>query len=438
MAQKNRLKLDFGLSTATERQAFLENYLKEIDFAPNEYELESMGSYLLWGVDKDGKNAQQRGDCVLKDWDATAASRHETSLEGLLEDPVFNENSLRPASEPPTKLPRIKLDRERIRQTAPATYLDIFEELWHRIDYTDLITELYELNIGKRTKPIRPELLQAIPKEEFEAAAEYASQLTQYHYLKLKHQLVDLRREQYTYKDMYAPLHERHGEASYSKSITLSIDDALPLGLYNQAPSSINSQIWTWPIQPSLKEEFQKEQLSNFLWEERSSNLVFDFREVEHLYAAFNLLEELKDTDFEKDPESQVNAFIQTLEFYAAAADLNDIQREIFDAKLQRKTNNQIRETINSKYGTTYNENYISTIWKKKILEMIAEVAKIQELELKEVFFEENWKKCSRCGRLLLRDPRYFMRKKTSSDGLGARCKKCEKEIRQSKEKKNG
>lgn len=438
MPAKNRLRLDFSLTTATERQDFLEKYLETIDFQPNEYELEQLGSYLLWGTDTEGKNSQQRGDCVLKDWDTTVAARRETSLEALLEDPIFNENSLRPASDPPTKLPRIKLDRSHIRKTAPPTYLEIFEELWARIDYTDLVCTYYEIQRGKRTKPPRDELLNALSPEKIKAAATYAESLTQYHYLKLKHELVDLRREQYLYKDMYAPLHERHGESSYSPSSAPAIIDALPLGLFGQAPASINSQIWSWPIQPSLSEENLKV-LSKFIWkQEPKTPLIFDFREVDHLYAAFQAWEDLNDTDFEKDPESNLKAFLETLKFYAAAADLNDIQREIFDAKLQHKTNNQIREAVNTKYGTTYNENYISTIWKKKILEAIAEVARIQEIELKEVFFEENWKRCTRCGRLLLRDPRYFMRKKTSSDGLGARCKKCEKEIRQSKEKKNG
>ena len=74
----------------------------------------------------------------------------------------------------------------------------------------------------------------------------------------------------------------------------------------------------------------------------------------------------------EESAESNLGAFVETLEFYAAAAELSESQRLIFELKVAHKQNSEIAAIINSKYGTHYNENYISTIWRKKILEEIA------------------------------------------------------------------
>jgi len=39
----------------------------------------------------------------------------------------------------------------------------------------------------------------------------------------------------------------------------------------------------------------------------------------------------------------------------------------------------------------------------------------------------KGWKKCNTCGRYWLRDPRRFVRKSKSPDGLMNRCKACDK-----------
>ena len=440
MATRNRLQLDFTLSSTEERTAFVQEYLSSIDFTPSQAELEKIGSYILWGKDSSGRNVRQTGEIELetryKTWDSQSA--RETSLDALLEDPMFSEENFKKPEDPIYRTPKVKLDRPYIRATASPTYLNIFEDLWHRIDTIELLLNFYEISIGKRTKEPREELLRQFSDEEISAQRNRAETLSSYHYLKLRHQLVELRREQYTYKDLYAPLHECHGESHYSPPTTISFNvnvPILPLGLKGQTRGL--EKIWQWPIQPNFQEE-ELEFLVREIWKEQpTESLYFDFRNVEHLYNAFLQLNDLKDAvATEESAESNLGAFVETLEFYAAAADLNESQRLIFELKVAHKQNSEIASIINSKYGTHYNENYISTIWRKKILEEIALIPTLQLEELKEVFYPENWKKCTRCGRLLRRDPRYFMRKKTSSDGLGSRCKKCEKEIRDSKKNK--
>lgn len=44
---KSRLKLDFTLTTTEEREAFIEEYTRELTFTPTSEELEMMGNYIL-------------------------------------------------------------------------------------------------------------------------------------------------------------------------------------------------------------------------------------------------------------------------------------------------------------------------------------------------------------------------------------------------------
>ena len=125
------------------------------------------------------------------------------------------------------------------------------------------------------------------------------------------------------------------------------------------------------------------------------------------------------------------NLLLDTLQFYVEQADLTDIQREILDMKLRKKRNTDIAWDINHKYGKTYTSNYISTIFRQRIIPKINEAAKYHEKVISNIFFEEEFKQCSTCGEIMLRDADNFTRKSRSSDGFSSRCKKCEKKARQ-------
>jgi hypothetical protein len=128
---------------------------------------------------------------------------------------------------------------------------------------------------------------------------------------------------------------------------------------------------------------------------------------------------------------SNLSALIDTLQFYVAQADLTDIQREILDMKLRKCKNVDIAESINKKYGKTYTPNYISTIFRQRIIPRINDAAIYHEKIIGNIFFPEEFKTCTGCGETMLRDPDNFTRKSRSNDGFSSRCKKCEKKARQ-------
>jgi hypothetical protein len=155
-----------------------------------------------------------------------------------------------------------------------------------------------------------------------------------------------------------------------------------------------------------------------------------DFRNLEHVYQMFQMFFELDSAADDAELESRLPQLMDTLKFYIDQAELSEIHREILDLKLRKIKNVDIAITINKKWGKTYTPNYISTIFRQRIIPLINEAAAYHEKLVSNVFFEEEFKTCVDCGRTLLRDADNFTRKARSKDGFTNRCKACEKQAR--------
>lgn len=95
-------------------------------------------------------------------------------------------------------------------------------------------------------------------------------------------------------------------------------------------------------------------------------------------------------------------------------------------AKIDGKTNFQIKEKLMQDFKVEYSEEFISSLWCRKIPNTIAE--KAQEEWLDWYYLEKEkgkYKRCSKCGQNKLSIPRFFTRNKTSKDGLYSICKEC-------------
>ena len=126
----------------------------------------------------------------------------------------------------------------------------------------------------------------------------------------------------------------------------------------------------------------------------------------------------------------QMKTILMAFDEIGRETHLTPIQEEVLDLKVARWTNERIQQRLQEKFGVVYNVNYISTMFKKTICEKIAATASRLEKEHMAQDEPGGWKKCTTCGRLLLRDKVNFVRKASSSDGLAARCKQCDKNIR--------
>lgn len=445
---KNRLRLDFSLDSATDRAAFLEKYLRTDEFVrhpPTTDELTQMGDYILWGKDIDGESAVQKNEIQIETRNKTWQKKEAESLDALLESPTFSENSLLEPTEARHTIPRTVFSRQEIRREAPPHLLPVFEDLFKRIDTLELLVALYDLRTGKRTREVRPELLRRFSEEELEAARHKAESLSQYKYLKLKHLLVELRREQYTLKDFYKSQIQLKG----NHGAPLNIDDAKPLFDVEVLVFPVGVATKELPIFPKDgdlgPEKLSEEEISraiHLLWEKRELfNVVsaqpksrfFDFRNLEHVYELFGLYFELEDAAALEHITPTLRGLLETLWFYVRTADLSDVQKEILDLKIKKTPNQEVAAIVNKKYGKSYTTNYISTIFRQKIIPRINSAATRHEKVVENLCFEENFKKCTCCGKTLLISTDNFIRKNLSKDGFATRCKICDRNERNKK-----
>lgn len=436
---QNRLNLNFKIPTKEERVEFVRSYLNSINFKPTDKELDTIAKYILWGKDSfTGLNGRQEGlelETRYKTWDPQKLE----SLDALIESPTFSESMLRGPSDPPTKFPRQVFSRATARKKAPPQILNALENLWKEIDETELLLNFYELFHGKRGLPPREKLLERFDQNEINLISKRADELSNYTYLKLKHELVNLRREQYVLKDEYSPPILSNPTFSMQPDGTPSFGEeiyVLPVGIPKNN-SALFSKIFNqsrYPIPSDFTEE-ELVQLSNFLWSNSkdANSFYFDFSSTDHLYRLFDMWDQLQNVIEEVPYDSTLPFFMRAASMYRTLAMLDPVLDDIFNLKLQKKSNQEIIEIINPKYNKTYQPNYISTLYCKKCLGAIAKAALFHREVLENLFFPENFKKCKDCGTTLLINEENFVRRHRSKDGFSPRCKKCEKNLRNSK-----
>ena len=94
--------------------------------------------------------------------------------------------------------------------------------------------------------------------------------------------------------------------------------------------------------------------------------------------------------------------------------------------KIDGMCNTDIGAEIDKKYGKKYTNEYLSSLWRKKIPRLIAEAAEQEYLEWYYTVVKKGlWKRCSRCGQIKLAHNFYFSKNKSSKDGFYSICKCC-------------
>lgn len=432
----NRLKLDFSINDAQERAQFVSDYLLTPQFSnapPTASELETISNYLLWGQDVDGTSPVSRNEIEIDTRNKTWRRPDIESLDALLENPAFSEIQFRRPTEATPKSSRQTFNREKALKQCPPALVSVLQDLFTRIDWLELQIHLYEYQHQKRKKPPRADLVNKFTPEQIETAKTCIQSWTQYHYLKQRHLIVELRREQFTIRDSYIDQHQSKSFEPEPELVHQHFNAEIPvfpLGI-------INTRIGKLVFEHNY--ELTEEDLaavSKFYWNKQSSkrpSLYFDFEDENHVAALLSQLGDLDGLIDEQDPDNSLSGLIETLKFYIRLADLNEIQQAVLDMKVKHLQNIEIAQQLNKRFGKQYTSNYVSTIYHKKAIANIVEAVKYHKRVVENLMFKENFKKCSTCGRLLLIDPVNFVRKSRARDGFSARCKKCDKLARQKK-----
>ena len=441
----NRLKLDFSIQSTDGRRDFVNEYVTQPQFQRvplTSDELETIANYILWGKDPDGLNVTQRGEIQIETRNKTWQRDDTESLDALMESPTFSEASLRRPTEARTRIAREVFDRKRTLGECPSHLVPVFEDLFRRIDYIELMLNFYEFAHGKRKEPPRAALLKRFTQEELTNAETTASKWNQFKYLKQRHLIVELRREQFTLRDTYVEKHMRRTPIEPEiDPVDPDFDAEIPVFPLGLKTGPIGALLFKEErdLNPSTYNESDLQKVLQFYWSKKSESrpaIFFDFENLEHIYELFGQLNELEESIGALPVSSNLNRLLDTLKYYIKMTDLTEAQREILDLKINKTKNQDIADIINKKYDKSYTANYISTIFRQKIIPRINETVSFHVKIIENLSFPENFKKCTGCGKVLLIDPDKFVRKSRSKDGFSTRCKICDRNDRQKKKVK--
>lgn len=438
----NRLKLDFSIQSTDGRRDFVNEYVTQPQFQRvplTSDELETIANYILWGKDPDGLNVTQRGEIQIETRNKTWQRDDTESLDALMESPTFSEASLRRPTEARTRIAREVFDRKKTLSECPSHLVPVFEDLFKRIDTIELMLNYYEFSHGRRKEPPRAQLVKRFTPEELQSAEQIASKWNQFKYLKQRHLIVELRREQFTLRDTYIEKHMRHTPIEPEiDPVDPDFDAEIPVFPLGLKAGPIGALLFKAErdLNPSTYNDSDLQKVLQFYWSKKSESrpvIFFDFGNLEHIYELFGQLNELEESIGALPVNSNLGKLLDTLKYYIEMTDLTEAQREILDLKINKTKNQDIADIINKKYDKSYTANYISTIFRQKIIPRINETAEFHAKIIENLSFPENFKKCTGCGKVLLIDPDKFVRKSRSKDGFSTRCKICDRNDRQKK-----
>jgi len=94
--------------------------------------------------------------------------------------------------------------------------------------------------------------------------------------------------------------------------------------------------------------------------------------------------------------------------------------------KIDGMSNAAIQEQLYLDYGIKHSVEYISSLWRNKIPNMLADAA-AEDYLIWHFTVEEKgtWKKCSKCGQIKLAHNRFFSKNSASKDNFYSICKEC-------------
>ena len=412
---KKEYSLDYNIETDAERLTAVEDILSNLNYEPLSSDLEAMASYILYGKDSSGKNAVQRKETLDSD------KRYKTyrraadkvqSLDALLENPLADQQSYNTELERDIYLKK-KPTISRPKYDKKGNLIDIgdgdvpgMQELWDRIDY---LTHIVNVSEGK---------VAAKPEDELISDP--------YKLYKLKHQLVDMRRNQYYLKDIFKPTLHFINIKPPSPQTYNWVEDAsywLPLNL------------WQRKVDKSLLSSVSKK-LEDYETRETPTGLevkwvvrrqTFDWENPHHIKCLIDNYSAIYMQLWEH-PNSWGRTLIFDFDRYCEMAQLSEVRDYILTRRIDRATYSTIVEELWEKYGIKYNENHVCTILTTEIPTKIAKTARKNRLIIETPDSEK--KCCWTCKKLLPRDTLFFGLNASRNDGFSSNCKECEKQKR--------
>lgn len=482
-----KIQLDFSKSKLSDRLEVAAQYAHSNLSAKN---CKHIADYILWSRD-------ENGICVSKNEDFELSSKwsqsQPDSIEGLLEQEGAPPTFHAVGEIPPTLVRKQKFSRA---EALASPLVSHFKALFDEIDRLDV---LIAFAMGKEP---REELVNRMEPSCLFALRAKAAKLSPKELQRARHDLVDLRTEQYELRDSYKP-QLRNAKQPTSK-MELPHMEVAPLGLWVEPTTTLGKFLWVDNPTPPTDEETRrklasalralvgrtthtqseedynkihegsheravkigsyatartckqtcKQDIKQTPTEEHSCQIEvglheravknscqtavravdFDLRDPNswlQLLPYYNTIYNAKlEAEERHDVESEAPALWNTIQYYFNRAHMQAEYRLIVEMKSENWRNEDINNELRRRGLKTFSVNYISTIYKKRIPKLLAQAVETHfELALA-LDQPDEWKHCSKCGKLLHLDSNHFRRLGKSKDGFVGSCKQCDKKKR--------
>lgn len=326
--------------------------------------------------------------------------------------------------------------------------------LWRSIDELDYGITFWEMNNGKRRAGLAPrsELYErlflnlSISLGHIAATGEFDTYLSNIESNaatwserekgQWKKKLTEYRTEQYVLQDTIK------GECirgvinpalwwSEDKDENLIID-ILPFSDFSFA--------FRYPQEENFSQEFMTKSVMALrnLDEKEGKEGVLDFRDPVQVKKFIQFAEELQDYVQKKGiiHAEMVDKALHWFQYFVNRCNLTPEEELILKFKIAKKGNKDIMKALEERGLTPYKENYISTVYTKRVLNAIAAQAQECQRMIEYITMGRGvFKECSECHRLIPRNSIYFNQRNNTKDGFYSDCKECRKKKRVEKAK---
>lgn len=397
---KKPYNLDYSIERDTDRCQYIKETLDKLMYNLPNKDLELMASYILYGKNEDGQNSVQRRETLNTNTRFKTYRRKDDrlqSLDALRELPTFDETTCKPFDTKDVyyhKKPSISREKD----------ADIpgMQQLW---DSIDRVARQLALAEGK-VEPQPNELVITDPYRRY----------------LLKHELIEMRRDQYFLKDIFRPTIP---PATTPKGQPQFYDWDSDSFYWIEKSKAIQ-QLRTF-INPYLQRDISKYEhrilpdgTVQVKWHVRYH--TFDWENPAHIKALMDHYSAIYMQLWDY-PSSSGRCLLQDFDRYFDMCNLPPSRTFILTRHIDKASIPTIHDDLLEQFGLDYDENHLYTIVSSEIPNAIAAVARKQRLLAEAPASERQF--CRSCGRFLPKDTLFFNINRARSCGFGAYCKEC-------------
>ena len=427
-----KLDLDFQKLTISERLAEIQRELNRsqtLNQPLTPSNLSTLADYILWH----DHGAERKTLDLNSTW---TNQTQLSSLDALREENPAIDNIINstPISYTQSTQP---FSRNQALRNYPNRAEDLYS-LWKTIDVIALATA--DKPSDKLIKHLKFSFKDNI-NEGLHQVEALKSTLTPYKKLKLRHQLIELRTQQYELAPVNSdftnsslltlPLHESFNakKADFAVFPDFIIPESLNYSNPLTLPAINYLDIYTNDLLGNFEcSTFSKDSTYHLnLYDSKLlSNLILNYYEIEDLANAA------------KEDHNVHNGFpglyrrLNFIIYCAAQLCLSETQFFILLHKMDGEENNQILRELAAVGGPLYQQNYVSTIFRQRIITSLQTFMSLYVATNNAAYRKhyEKFKECAICGRLLLIDNEQFAVSSKTKDGFSFKCKWCSRKER--------